>query len=304
MLSFSIDHTSFGWFIYETAHTAINEENRLKPLHTAYHFLSEHFPCDFAFYVTPVCPLAEINLYSGSIQKMKRENILLESGIFSMEGNASLFTSDKLFDIAQLQRWESLLNEYRGEFVLIEICQFLNSYSTQESMSPEKLRSLWVQFQQTTLNVLQKQKRPTKELLPVLEAGINARSIEELRAAIQTVTNLFLQEENTDKTDTDLEKKVELFVEDHIDQAFTVSDVASALYLNPDYLSRRFKNKTGISLKEYILNRKMQSAQILLQTTSLPVGVIASKLGYDNFSHFSQAYKKVMGISPTEERKE
>ena len=74
--------------------------------------------------------------------------------------------------------------------------------------------------------------------------------------------------------------------------------------MNPDYLSRLFKNEKGISLKEYIIQQKMQSAQVLLRTTSLPVSIIASKLGYDNFSHFSQAYRKKMGISPTDERKQ
>lgn len=165
------------------------------------------------------------------------------------------------------------------------------------------MHSLLIQFQQIALNALQKQKRSVKEYFPPLEHGITARSVEEMRLAIHAITNLFLQENYDERDAVNLEKKVELFVADHIDQTITVNDVASALYLNPDYLSRRFKNKTGLSLKEYILNRKMQSAQILLQTTSLPIGVIASKLGYDNFSHFSQAYKKLMGISPSEERR-
>lgn len=47
----------------------------------------------------------------------------------------------------------------------------------------------------------------------------------------------------------------------------------------------------------------MESAQILLRTTALPIGVIASKLGYDNYSHFSQIYRKTFGISPSDERR-
>ena len=55
-------------------------------------------------------------------------------------------------------------------------------------------------------------------------------------------------------------------------------------------------------MKEYITNRKMREAQSLLKTTSLPVSFVAAKVGYSNFSYFSQTYKKVMGITPQEER--
>ncbi len=73
--------------------------------------------------------------------------------------------------------------------------------------------------------------------------------------------------------------------------------------MNPDYISRQFKNETGIPLKEYIVRQKMESARALLQNTGLPIGVVAAKMGYDNFSYFSQVYRKVMGVSPTEERR-
>lgn len=50
-------------------------------------------------------------------------------------------------------------------------------------------------------------------------------------------------------------------------------------------------------MKEYITLTKMKAAKNLLITTSLPVSLIAAKVGYDNFSHFSKVYKKVMGTN-------
>lgn len=43
-------------------------------------------------------------------------------------------------------------------------------------------------------------------------------------------------------------------------------------------------------------------AQRLLRSSELPVSIVALKVGYSNFSHFSQAYRKQFGISPTDER--
>lgn len=57
-----------------------------------------------------------------------------------------------------------------------------------------------------------------------------------------------------------------------------------------------------MTLKEYIIEQKIRAAQSLLKTTSLPVSFVAAKVGYSNFSHFSKAYKKVMGHTPQEER--
>ena len=59
----------------------------------------------------------------------------------------------------------------------------------------------------------------------------------------------------------------------------------------------------GVSLKEYIIQQKMKHAQVMLRTTTLPVNLIAAKVGYPNFSHFLFTYKKEMGITPQMDRK-
>ena len=46
----------------------------------------------------------------------------------------------------------------------------------------------------------------------------------------------------------------------------------------------------------------MNAARNMIITTTLPISLIASKVGYDNFSHFSKVYKKVMGTTPSSER--
>ena len=57
-----------------------------------------------------------------------------------------------------------------------------------------------------------------------------------------------------------------------------------------------------MSLKEYILQEKMKTAQAILRSTSLPVAVVAARVGFENYSYFSQVYKKVIGITPSAAR--
>ena len=82
-------------------------------------------------------------------------------------------------------------------------------------------------------------------------------------------------------------------IQNHIERDVRRTEIAEEFYLNPDYLSRLFKKEMGVQLKDFIVAEKMKVAQNLLRTTALPVSMVAAKVGYTNFSHFSQVYKKI-----------
>ena len=92
------------------------------------------------------------------------------------------------------------------------------------------------------------------------------------------------------------------YIRRNLDMELSRTQIAEAIYLNPEYLSRLFKRETGSSLSDYILTEKMRVAQTLLADTSVPVSLVASKVGYSNFSYFSQVFKKYTGVSPGEYR--
>ena len=98
-------------------------------------------------------------------------------------------------------------------------------------------------------------------------------------------------------------EQIEKYIAEHIGTAIHRDEIADYVHLNVDYMGRLFKKNRGISLKEYIIEQKMRMAQNLLRTTVLPISFVASKVGYSNFSYFSRIYKKVIGVSPTDERK-
>lgn len=92
------------------------------------------------------------------------------------------------------------------------------------------------------------------------------------------------------------------YIRRNLDRDLSRTDIAEAIYLNPEYLSRLFKRETGSSLSDYIATEKMRAAQSLLGDTNIPVSIIATKVGYSNFSYFSQVFKKYTGLSPLEYR--
>ena len=99
-------------------------------------------------------------------------------------------------------------------------------------------------------------------------------------------------------SEVSLVERVNLYLEERVQCA----DIAAAFLTSPDHLNRQFKQQTGHTLKEHITRHKMANAQRLLRLTHLPISVVAAKVGYENFSHFSTVYRKPRGESPIETR--
>jgi two-component system response regulator YesN len=136
-----------------------------------------------------------------------------------------------------------------------------------------------------------------------LEISLNAyKTLEEMYALIDYATEYFEKAIKTEMDEKKQIKRVIQFIHNNMDKDIRREDIAEAVYLNPDYLSRLFKREVGVSLKEFILTNKMKEAQALLRSTPQPVSVVALKVGYTHFAHFSQVYKKIMGVTPSEER--
>ena len=98
-------------------------------------------------------------------------------------------------------------------------------------------------------------------------------------------------------------REVIRYLEENMDRMITRREAAKYVFLNEDYFSRMFRKETGMGFKEYLLKIKMDYAGKLLANTTMPVTLIASKVGYENFTNFSQMFRKVMGNTPTEYRK-
>ncbi len=93
------------------------------------------------------------------------------------------------------------------------------------------------------------------------------------------------------------------YIQQNISRDLNRIEIAEAVFLNPEYLSRLFKLETGGTLSEYITWEKMELAKEMLKSTDIPIGLIAQKTGYTNFSYFSQVFKRYTGLSPLEYRR-
>jgi Transcriptional regulator containing an amidase domain and an AraC-type DNA-binding HTH domain len=101
-----------------------------------------------------------------------------------------------------------------------------------------------------------------------------------------------------------LVEKVKNVVIKGLDEKLSRKAIAERLQVNPDYLGKIFKREMGISINAYVQNERMKQARILLAKTDMPIYTIALEVGFDNFSHFSESFRKATGTCPGIYRKE
>ena len=74
--------------------------------------------------------------------------------------------------------------------------------------------------------------------------------------------------------------------------------------MSVSWFIRNFKEYTNSTPAQYLLSLRISNAQTLLETTSYNVTEIADIVGYDNPLYFSRIFKKQVGLSPSEFRKQ
>ena len=84
----------------------------------------------------------------------------------------------------------------------------------------------------------------------------------------------------------------------------SLSSLAERLSVSTPYLSSLFKEEVGQNFKEYLTAVKLSKARSLLITTSESINEIAEKVGYNNAKQFSAIFKKYVGSTPAEYRRD
>ena len=83
----------------------------------------------------------------------------------------------------------------------------------------------------------------------------------------------------------------------------TTAEVADQIGFSPNYLSRRFRQETGIGLHEYIVFIRLNHAAQELMSTGDSITTVALRCGFSDSNYFKDVFKKKYGVTPREYRK-
>ena len=98
-------------------------------------------------------------------------------------------------------------------------------------------------------------------------------------------------------------KKVVQFIHDNLNKKLTLPELAAQTDWNMYYFARTFKKYMNDSPYQYLIKTRIEKAKSLIVSSDLNLRQIAFDLGFENQSHFSQTFRKTVGITPDAYRK-
>ncbi len=98
-------------------------------------------------------------------------------------------------------------------------------------------------------------------------------------------------------------QQIEERVGEEPDGDWSLSSLAGLVHLSPYHFARQFKETTGKTVHEYVLEHRLRRSYELLLATDLPIGRIANDAGFADQSHFVRRFRAHFGLTPGAVRK-
>jgi AraC family transcriptional regulator len=93
------------------------------------------------------------------------------------------------------------------------------------------------------------------------------------------------------------------YIEEHLDAGLTLGKIAAAAHLSPYHFARQFKGATGLPPHQYVIGRRVERAQQLLeQDDDLSLAAVAGRCGFSDQSQLSNHFKRIVGVTPRQFR--
>ena len=140
-------------------------------------------------------------------------------------------------------------------------------------------------------------------------ADVNSEAI--CRSILKAVLLILLRHVNIKDDPTDNAYRritvecaaIKRYINAHFKENITLDDLAKHRHISKYYLIHSFKKEYGISPINYLQHCRIKEGQKLLEETQLPTSQISNILGFSSPSQFSQCFKRLTGLSPSDFRK-
>jgi len=239
------------------------------------------------------------------IADREQRNVMYQNKVI-LVGNRNIPTVEKSVDI-DFKKWSMLLETHDIAQLESAIEFTIHSIVIDGNMDAEMLLNLYNNFVQmmyyyigeeydTRITIVQ------DETLKGLQTNA-LHSVEEFREYY----HYFLQRVSDYQkagTSNDVISEVKKYIDEHIGEKISRSDIADYVFLNENYLSRLFHKEVGCSISNYILDKRLALSKKLLIQTKLSVSEIGERVGYDTTTYFIRIFKQETGKTPNEFRKD
>ena len=280
---------------------------------TAMHSSEKHVTPDSDFFVYEPSTLArEVYLYP------------LSSGHFRYTGGyrnqRRSFDSFELFYIeegsVELKNHSRTLTARAGQLVILD-CYSPHSYYSQDGWA-----CYWLHFDgqvarafyrrimeayDSFLFDLDQYSPAFLHLMNIYECFRLSRPIDEagISSQITSILNSILRDAPKVQKDVPVRESIAstvAYINEHFRYPISIHDLSQHAAISPFYFTRVFRQETGYTPHQYIINTRLANAKFLLRTTEDSIKDIAIQTGWNSESTFCTAFRKSTGTTPTDYR--
>lgn len=88
------------------------------------------------------------------------------------------------------------------------------------------------------------------------------------------------------------------YIHDHLTEDLSLREIATRLQMSPNYFTSLFKQSTGLSTHQYVIQCRIEKAKQLLTKPNLPIVEVSQQVGFQSQSHFINVFRKRTGMTP------
>lgn len=244
--------------------------------------------------------LVGLHLSKQNIEKLFYYKVNINNRVFF--DHEIVIPEAEQFQILDMKKIASFIEEKNKTLILNYLKQTFHELTILKRMH---LYSLYLIKQEITqvvfADLMKKGIQATKLFHDEFSIQLSNRALEGPTDMIRWVNYLlgktFTYEREIEKSETIIDK-INQYIHDHYSENIDRNKIASEFFLTPDYMGKLYKKKTGIAIKTFINEYRIEKAKELLRTSDKNISEIAVAVGFDNFSYFSTLFKKITGIPP------
>lgn len=250
------------------------------------------------------CTLTEIGKSRERLEDMEQNAVLNETGIL-YEENWKTISENCVQPPWKIWNQEMLQSEDLNEN-MEKILNYLDWQKQQGGWRKEFLNQFVRELVQMMYRYLYKKELVYAQIFDDQEFVSYGKAAAESEAGIKEfVQYIFEKLDSKNKPELnqqDVVLRLKNYIEEHLGEELSRTVLAQQVYLSVGYISKIFLKETGISLNNYIVERRMEKAKEYLTYSSMPISRIAAEVGYNNFSYFSKTFRDITGHTPNEYR--
>lgn len=275
----------------------------------------------------PCCYTINLDYVNGNMHKYKfhdhryHEFLFLESGTMEHiieNGSTRIQKGNICFldkKICHAERFLSSVNAIYFGFSDSLINQATKSIEKDSSISEFFSKKLQEDLKHRYLSVNAKREEAAALIEPVIEQilweallkqeGFNlvvSGLFQRLFACLANKENFKSELILFDTSTNDLAEKLAGYIAKHYGN-ITRKELENEFHYSADYMNRLIQKHTGLSLSQYANQIRLEKAELLLTTTTLPVNRIAEQLGFQNLTYFYRIFKQKNQMTLQEYRK-